>query len=568
MNAPRDGLLRIVLAHRWRVLATVVLLLATMLAGVGLLAVSGGFLTAAALAVGGIAGGFNLFMPSAGIRGLTAARIVSRYGEKLVGHDATLRIARDLRLWFVRRALPLAPARLGALRTGDLVARLVSDIEAVDGLLVRALGPLVALMAMGVAAIGVAALLHPPAGGLLAALAFVVGVAVPLVVALGRQRQEHRRAGIRGRLRTLAYEGLEGAGDLAALDAGGLWAARVQAEAGALADADARRRRRLTAGQALHALAVAAGLVGMLWVVAGAAHAGTLAPATAAALFFLTVAVLEIWAGVGAAWQALQAGLASLQRVRAIAGQPVPVQDPDVPQALPAGPQPLRVENLRFAWPGAERPALDGVDLELRPGERIALCGDSGSGKSTLSALLLRLWDPAAGRVSYGGVDLRDVAQADWHARIAWLPQNAPVFAGSVRENLALGDPAADAEAMWAVLRRVRLDATVEAIGGLDAWVGENGATLSGGQGRRLALARALLKPAELMVLDEPTEGLDHPTADALLRDLAQALDGRSLVLITHGRLPPGLVQRVHRVEEGRLAAAPAPGEDALPDGT
>lgn len=556
MSTRRDALGQVFVRHRWRILATATLLLVTMLAGVGLLGVSGAFLTSAALAVGGLAGGFNLFMPSAGIRALTFTRIVSRYFEKLVGHDATLRIARDLRLWFFRRALPLAPARLGALRTGDLLARLVSDIEAVDGLLVRALGPLAALVGMGLVAILAAWIVHPPAGWLMAALALAIGVAVPLVVALGRQRLEHRRAAQRARLRTLAYEGLEGAADLLALEAGPLWAEGVDAVARDVAAIDARRRSRLSAGQGLHALLAAGGLVGMLWLAVSAAHAGEVSAPAAAALFFLTVAALEIWAGTGLAWQALQAGAASLRRVHGIAAQAPPVSDPDAPETLPDGPQTLRLEGLRFAWPGAQRDTLADVALSIAPGERIALAGDSGSGKSTLSALLLRLWDPQAGRASYGGVDLRRVAQADWHARIAWLPQNAPVFAGSVRENLALGDPEADDARLFDALRRVRLDAVVRGIGGLDAWVGENGATLSTGQARRLALARALLRDADLVVLDEPTEGLDQDTAHGLLGDLAVALEGRSLVLITHDRPPPGVVQRTYRVRDGRLSEA------------
>lgn len=199
------------------------------------------------------------------------------------------------------------------------------------------------------------------------------------------------------------------------------------------------------------------------------------------------------------------------------------------------------------------RPVLHALDLTLAPGERIAISGDSGSGKSTLSALLLRLWDPQEGQLRYAGIDLRHVAQTQWHQRIAWLPQNAPVFAGSVRENLLIGDAAADDAALWQVLEQVRLSAWASAHNGLDTWVGENGATLSAGQARRLALARALLRNAPILLLDEPTDGLDVETAHALLLDLAAALGERSLVMITHDALPPGVVQRHYRMREGAL---------------
>ncbi|MCD7097299.1 thiol reductant ABC exporter subunit CydC [Stenotrophomonas sp. MMGLT7] len=553
----RDGLAGVFLRHRRRLLASAALVLATMLAGVGLLGLSGGFLTAAALAgAAGMAAGFNFFSPSGGIRALTFARIVSRYGEKLIGHDATLRIARDLRVWFFRRALPLAPAKLGATRTGELLARLMGDIGEVDGLTVRALAPLAALAGIGLVGIGAAAVIHWPAAVLLALLALAIGFAVPALVAASGQLRERERAARRTELRTLAYEGLEGAADLQSLDAQPAWIAQVDAAAVALAATDRRQRRRLVAGQAVHALLAAVGLLGMLWLALSAAARGIIEPAMAAVLVFMTIGLLEVWAGAGLAWQSLQSGRVAARRLQQIAGQSPGVADPLRPVPLPATGA-VRFEQVTFAWPGSTRKLLDGLDLEIAPGERVAIHGDSGCGKTTLSSLLLRLWDPQAGIVRYGGVDLRQAAQADWHRHLAWLPQGAPVFAGSVRENLRIGDPAASDEAMWQVLAEVRLDGWGRQLGGLDAWVGENGATMSAGQARRLALARALLRNAPLMVLDEPTEGLDVDTAQALMTDLATALGDRSLLLISHDELPAGVVHRNYRLQGGRLAEMP-----------
>ncbi|MBN6151229.1 thiol reductant ABC exporter subunit CydC [Xanthomonas sp. AmX2] len=554
MSAPRNDDVRGVFRrHRGRLLLTALLLLTTMLAGVGLLGLSGGFLTAAALAGAvGMGSGFNFFSPSAGIRALTFARIASRYGEKLIGHDATLRIARDLRVWFFRRALPLAPARLGASRTGELLARLMSDIGEVDGLAVRALGPLAALVGVGALGVAAAALIHPPAALLLAALAAAVGIGVPLRVARGARPREQRRAQQRETLRTLAYEGLEGAADLAALDAQADWIARVEASAQALRGEDRAQRHRLIAGNALHAACAGVGLLAMLWLALGAARDGAIAAEHAAGLLFLAVALLEVWAGAGLAWQALQSGRVAAQRLQRIAGQSPPVADPPQPHALPALAE-LHFDAVAFAWPGEPRRVLDGVELRIAPGERIAIYGDSGSGKTTVSALLLRLWDPLQGAVRYGGVDLRDAAQAQWHRRLAWLPQGAPVFAGTVRDNLRLGAPDAGDDALRQVLADVRLRDWLHEVGGLDAWLGENGATMSAGQARRLALARALLRDAPLLVLDEPTEGLDVDTAQALLADLAQALGPRSLLLISHDVLPDGVVHRRYRLQQGRL---------------
>ncbi|OOW71630.1 ABC transporter ATP-binding protein [Xanthomonas axonopodis pv. martyniicola] len=539
--------------HAWRLLLSAVLVLVTMLAGVGLLGLSGSFLTAAALAgVAGMRTGFNFFSPSAGIRALTFARIVSRYGEKLIGHDATLRIARDLRVWFFRRALPLAPGRLSATRTGDLLARLMSDIGEVDGLSVRALAPLAALLGIWLGGVVAAALIYLPAASLLLVLGVLIGGLVPWQVARGGAQREQLRAQQRTTLRTQAFEGLEGAADLAALHAQGAWLQRSDAAAAAVTGGDRIQRRRLITGNLLHALCGGLGLAGMLWLALGAAERGLIAAELAAGLVFLTMALLEVWAGAGLALQALQSARVAAGRLQAIVDQAPSVSDPahviDVPRTGT-----LQLQQVSFAWPGSARPVLHALDLTLAPGERIAISGDSGSGKSTLSALLLRLWDPQAGQLRYAGIDLRHVAQAQWHQRIAWLPQNAPVFAGSVRDNLLIGDATADDAALWQVLEQVRLGAWASANDGLDTWVGENGATLSAGQARRLALARALLRDAPILLLDEPTDGLDVDTADALLRDLAAALGERSLAMITHDALPPGVVQRHYRMREGTL---------------
>jgi len=552
-----DTMRKVFIRHRGRTLLAVVLLLTTMLAGVGLLGLSGGFLTGAALAgAAGLATSFNFFSPSAGIRALTMARIVSRYFEKLVGHDVTLRVARDLRVWFFRRALPLAPARLGSSRTGELLTRLVSDIGEVDGVLVRAIGPLLALLGIVLACVVAAALIYWPAAVVLLVVAALIAIGVPLLAVHGGEHGETVRAQSRTRLRTLAFEGLEGVADLTALRAQGEWIARVDAAAQQVARDDRRRRRRLIGGNVLHSACAGLGLLAMLWLGLHAFQADQISAPLAAVLLFLTVALLEVAAGSGLAWQSLQSARVAADRLRQIVDQPPAVEEPAQPLALPPQPATLSFEQVVFQWPGEPRRLLDGVELQLQPGDRVAIRGDSGCGKSTLSALLLRLWDPQQGCVRYGGVDLRAVAQQDWHRRVAWLPQGAPVFAGTIADNLRLGNPQADEAALWQVLEQVRLTAWAQQQGGLSAWIGENGSTMSAGQARRLALARALLRDAPLMVLDEPTEGLDVDTAEALLVDLATALGSRSLLMITHGQLPEGVVQREYRLQQGRLLPA------------
>lgn len=557
----RDGYRQVFAAHVRPIALTVALLLLTLLAGTGLLGLAGHFLTAAALA-GTAAVGFNFFGPSSGIRALTFARILSRYAEKLVGHDVTLRVARDLRVWFFARVLPLAPLDLGRHRVGDLLARLVADIEVVDGLLVRAIGPLLALSGLALVCVAVALAVLPPAGVLLAVTVLLLGIAVPVVTTFGARALERERADSRAALRYVVQEGIEGAADLAVLDASEDWIARIDHRSHALARCERARKRRLSAGTAAHALIVAMTLPAMLWLLLNAAHEGRLSAPGASGLLFMTVALLEATAGIGLAWQSWQAARASSQRLRSIAGRTTQVTVAEPPLPVPENGE-LELRNVRFRWPDDPRWVLEGVDLQLRPGERIALCGDSGAGKSSVLALVLRLCDPNAGEMRFGGIDLRQLDPAQWQRRLAWLPQDAPVFAGRVRDNLHMGDPDADDARLWDALARVKLETLFRSLPhGLDTWVGENGATLSAGQSRRLALARALLRDAPILLLDEPTEGLDHDTATELLKDLALASGRRSVLMISHDELPPGVVHRRYRLLEGRLWEENLPGPE------
>lgn len=541
--------------HRRGIALTLALLTLTSLAGTALLGLAGHFLTAASLAGAG-ALGFNLFGPSAGIRGLTLVRILSRYAEKLVGHGTILRIGRDLRLDFFRRALPLAPLKLSGHRLGDLLARLVSDIERVEGLLVRAIGPLVALAGLVLAACVLVLLAAPATGLVLLAACLLLGGVLPWLASRGSRHQERLRAQARAQLRSVTMEAIEGATDLAALDAQPRWAQRFAQASADLARAERRRKRRLALATLAHGLVNGLAVAAVLALVLAAHLAGRLSAPAAAGLFFVCMAVFEACAGAALAWRELQAGLAARQRLDEVLAPLPPVADPADPVPVPAAGT-LDLQAVDFAWASTGAPVLQSLSLRIAPGQRIAIAGDSGAGKSSLLALLLRLADPCGGSLRYAGTDLRAFTQADWQRHLAWLPQDAPVFAGSVRENLHMGDAEADEARLWSVLARVRLEDAVRALpGGLDAWVGEGGRTLSDGQSRRLALARALLRDAPLLLLDEPTEGLDVDTAQALLRDIAHAADGRTVVLISHDTLPEGVVDARYLLAQGRLQPA------------
>lgn len=557
MSTAPDDLHGIFQRHRRGIALTLGLLLLTALAGVALLGLAGHFLVATALA-GAVAGSFNLFGPSAGIRALTFIRILSRYAERLLGHGVTLALARDLRVWFFRRALPLAPLGLGRYRTGDLLARLMADIEAVDGHLVRALGPLLALLCLSLLAVAVGAAVLPLAGGVLLLALLLIALVVPWSQHVNARQLEPARAQARSDYRQAVLETLEGATDLWALQQLPTRMQQLHALSVTLSQRESQRRQRLARGTLAHGVIAAVALPVMACVLLTAVVDHRLGAPAAAGVFFMTVAVLELAAGVGVAWQSWQASRASMARLQGVVDQPAIVAG----SAMPPVQGDLHLHAVQLRWPGAPRAVLDGLSLHVPKGRRIALRGDSGAGKSSLLALLLRLRDPDAGHIRFGDVDLSAMAPAAWHERLAWLPQEAPVFAGTLRQNLRVGDPNADDDRLWWALEQVQLHTLVRGwTHGLDAWIGESGASLSAGQARRVALARVLLRDAPLVLLDEPTEGLDQDTAEQVCAAIARACAARSVLIITHAQLPAGTVHESWRLLDGQVW----PDDDAGP---
>lgn len=532
------------------------LALLTLLAGTALLGLSGWFISAAALAgLAGAGAAFNLFMPSAGVRFFALLRILSRYGERLVTHEATLRILADLRVWFFRKAIPLAPARLGGLRGGEVVARVTSDIEALDNLYLRALAPAAAALLLTLLAAAFLALYEPLLGLLLLAAMLVAGVAVPLLVGRLARRPGRAQAEAAAALRGAALDGLQGAPELLAHDAAGRALAELEAAGAGLARAQRRQAGIGGLGGALILLATGLALAALLWAAAAAVAEGRLNPPILAMAALLLLGVFEAVGPLARACQSFAQMRVAAGRLRGLAETPPAVVDPATPLPLPPGGD-FAFEGVSFAYAPGARPVLEKLDLKVAEGERVAILGESGSGKSTLVQLLLRLWDPESGRVTLAGSDLRDVAQAELHARIAFLSQETPIFSGTLRENLLLGDAGAEGPALWEALRDAGLADFVAALPeGLETWIGETGVNLSGGQARRLALARALLKPAAVLLLDEPTEGLDRDAEQAFLETLATAARGRSLLLVTHAPDLAGRVDRVLRLQGGRLVA-------------
>jgi ATP-binding cassette subfamily C protein CydC len=555
--------LRLLRPHLGWALAGVALALVTAAASIGLLALSGWFITASALAGLTVAGAqaFDFLRPGAGVRFFAITRTLGRYGERVVTHEATFRLLARLRVWFYRRIEPLAPGRLLAYRGGDLLGRVVGDIDALDHLYLRVLTP-VLVAVLGAA--GVTAALALVDG--VAALAVLAGLAVAGLVAPGLTAAlggapGARIATLQGGLRAGVVETLQGLAELTAYGAYPRRRAALAAEEGRLLAAQARMGAVAGLGAALGALASGLTLVAVLWLALGLLEEGRLGAPVAALAVFAALAAFEVVAPLPAAFQYLGRTRAAARRVLEVVEAEPAVRFPDR-EGLPTGPLAVTLQGVGFAYPGARQEALADLDLAVAPGERLALVGPSGSGKTTVVHLLTRAWDPGRGYITLGGRDLREVSEPALRAAVAVVSQHDHLFNATVRDNLRLGRPRATEEELWQVLAAARLEAFVRGLPeGLDTWLGEGGAALSGGQARRLTVARALLRDAPVMVLDEPTEGLDPATERDLLAALGPALAGRTVLLIGHRLAALAGADRVAVLDRGRLAGAGPPAD-------
>jgi thiol reductant ABC exporter CydC subunit len=485
------------------------------------------------------------------VRFFGVARAVFRYAERLAAHDAALRVLTELRVRCFER---LAASGAGRLRSGDLLARLSRDVDAVVDLLVRTVLPACVGLAVGTGAAVLIWSILPAAGvTLLAGLVLLAGPVPWLQARLGRAA-DRRIAPVRGDLSTRTVDLLAGLDELTVNGAASARTAQIRRIDAELARMEARTGSAGGLGNGLAALI--AGAVVLMTLVTGvpAVQAGEVDPVLLAVLALTPIAVFEALSDLPAAIQQLGQVRAAAGRIIEVLDRPYAVPEPEHPEPLPTAPYTLRVEALTARWPGSERPALDRVDLELTPGKRIAVVGPSGAGKTSLAAVLLRLLDHESGRITLNGTDLRTLAGDDVRRVIGLCAADAHLFDTTLAANLTMARPGVTDAEMWHALEQAGLDGWVSSLpAGLQTRVGEHGERLSGGQRRRVALARALLADFPILILDEPTEHLDEDTAAAITTELLDATAGRTTILITHRPLPPGSVDQILTLGAGRV---------------
>ncbi|MCP2669657.1 thiol reductant ABC exporter subunit CydC [Maricaulaceae bacterium EIL42A08] len=519
---------------RWRLRLGAGLAALTLLTGIGLLSLSGWFITAAAAAgLAAAAGAFNYLFPSGGVRGFALGRTASRYAERMVTHDATFRTLARLRLWVFERAAPLSPGRLSGLRAGDVLSRVTQDVDSLDNLYLRVLTPITAAIAGGLLATGLLAWFAPAAlPGVIGAFV-LASVVLPLMAAKAGKGPGEALTAHAAEARAEAGDLVSGLAELKAYGAD----TRIIDRLDEASQNWISNQRKLADGSLFNGAILAfAGPASFVIGVTSAALSG--APAPLAALAgFVGFALFEASAPLVQAAELFGKTNSSAKRLRELDTMEPLVTDPASPAPLPADAS-VEITELSFAYPGADHDALSDVSLNLPEGARLAVVGASGSGKSSLIRLLMRFYAPQSGLITLGGSDVSRHRIEDVRSRFALVDQRAELLSTTVRANLRLARPDASDEDLWKALELARAADFVRNMpDGLKTWIGEDGALVSGGQGRRLALARAFLKDAPILLLDEPTEGLDEATETEFLDALDAWLDEnprRSVLMVTH----------------------------------
>ncbi len=523
-------LLRLLVPYRWRIAGAVFLGMLTVATNTGLLAVAAYLISAAAK--------HPLLIELTGaiylVRICGISRAFVRYAERLTSHNVTFRLIGSLRVYLFKRLEPLAPAELSGYRSGDLLARMMRDVDELQNLFQQIAGP--TLVAF-VSALMTVAVFHVFSDLLaIVALAFMalVGVGVPLTArSLGR-RAGRREPALRAELQALLVDGVHGMQDLLALGRESDHRRRV-AELSAELSRLQRRMARITGfEQAMSDLGTNLAVWTILLLAIPMVQDARIQGVYLATLALIMLGSFEAIRPLGRSFQFLERTTTAGERIFEIVERSPAVRDPVSPVARSSSTL-LEFDDVSFGYGPSEPLALQKVSFRLNTGARLAVVGPSGAGKSTIANLAVRFWDPCSGVIRLGGVDLRELTQVDLRREISVVGQETRLFNTTLRGNLRLAKPDATDDELFEVLRLARLDELVERLPKkLDTWLGEEGMRFSGGERQRLAIARALLKDSPVLILDEPTANLDPVTEREVLDSIFELFQDRSILLITH----------------------------------
>lgn len=524
---------------------------ATLVTSIGLLTLSGWFLSAAAVAGLTIAREtFNYMLPGGGVRGFAMARTAGRWGERVVSHDATFKLLADLRIFFFQKLTPLIPGRFSKLRDADLLNRLVADVDAMDHVYLRLISPII------VGVLGIISLtlficwfdmaIGLTLGGILLALLLLWPI---IFYKLGKQNGETLTQN-KAKLRIATLDWVQGHSELVLFGAEPKYRDAINHHQNALIKNQLSNAHYTGLASALLLLANGWSLVLIIWMAADGIHGQPPGPMVAM-MAFATMASFELLMPIAGAFQYLGQTLESARRLNEVLSA-----TPDV--IFPASgidtskQYDLELTDVSYRYPDSQTNALNALSLHLPAGKKLAIVGQTGSGKSTLLQLLTRQFDATTGSLALAGHPIGSWTEKGLRQSISVVSQRVDILNGTLKDNLHLAKPDASDEVLLQILEAVGLSHLTQGAG-LNSWLGDGGRQLSGGEKRRIGIARAILHDAPIMLLDEPTEGLDKQTETQIMQLLNQHTQGKTVVFVTHRLVGLEQMDKICLMDQGNV---------------
>lgn len=542
-------LLKFLRPFRWQVALAIFLGCATVASNIGLLGMAAYLIAAAAIVPFLVL----LTLPIYIVRLMGVSRPVSRYSERLVAHNVTFRLLAQLRAFVFSRLEPLAPARLLAFRSGDVLTRLVADIEELQHVYLRVVSPFIVAVVIAILTFGLFFIFSPMLAWIALAFLVATGIGVPLLAGALARGLGKRQLALRAELNAQIVDGIQGVQDLLACGRAGDHQQKVAGLNRALGRVQGRMALIAGLQQSMNDLLMNLALWTILILAIPLVTAKAIDGVYLAFLALVILASFEAVQPLGQAFQFLGHSLAAAERLFGVIDATPQVLEAAAPLPAPRG-HALEFDDVYFAYQPDEGEVLQKIAFAVRPGSRAAIVGPSGSGKSTLVRLALRFWDPTRGAIRLDGQDIRRYALGDVRGVIGTVSQDTHLFNGTIRDNLLLARPEATDSEMKQALEQALLSEFINQLPyGLETWVGEQGLRLSGGERQRLAIARALLKNAPFLILDEATANLDSLTEGALLDALDVLMRGRTTLMITHRLVAMERMDEILVLDSGRI---------------
>ena len=537
----------------------VFLALITSLASISLLTLSGWFITSSAIAglaaPNGVAIAFNFMQPAAEIRALAIIRTLGRYAERVVTHEATFRVLAEIRSWFFAKLIPLVPGRLAMMQSADLLHNLTQDIDALDALYLRLCSPVVIALLGGGAVVGFIACYSVQLSLFVLIMLIIAAVIIPWIFnSLGGKgaKQISRQS---AKFKVLQIEILQNIAELGAFNAFARFKNQLLDVSEQMIITQRRNNQLSALSTAISLLLSQLTVMGTLVIAVLLFHQQNISGAESVMLVFCVLAVFELMMPLSASMQMLAKTQTAAKRIRSIANLKPLIAEPRQPQKLEKTGG-ISINNLSFRYIDQSGWVLNNISLNVPQGSKVAIVGDSGAGKSTLLQLIMHFYDPQQGNIEYAGIDYRQLNSAQLTEQFSVLSQRTELFASTIKQNLLIAKPTASAFEIEQAINMAGLNNFIDQLPeGLNTWIGEHGSKVSGGEARRIALARVYLNDAPVLLLDEPTEGLDKATESEVLNALEKMAEYKTLIMVTHREAGLRLAERVYCIDKGKLRA-------------